>query len=66
MNRTYDAMVFQQAEKGYLVYIAELKLLTNIKTTARLQIKTIVQCKIYVFQKKDSITQKIKVDLIEN
>lgn len=66
MNRTYDAMIFQQAEKGYLVYIAELKLLTKIKTTARLQIKTIVQCKIYVFQKKDSITQKIKVDLLEN
>jgi exoribonuclease R len=64
MNRTYDAMVFQQTEKGYLVYIAELKLLTKIKTTVRLQIKTIVQCKIYVFQKKDSITQKIKVDLL--
>jgi len=66
MNRTYDAMIFQQAEKGYLVYIAELKLLTKIKTPIALQIKTIVQCKIYVFQKKDSITQKIKVDLLEN
>jgi len=66
MNRTYDAMIFQQAEKGYLVYIAELKLLTKIKTPIVLQIKTIVQCKIYVFQKKDSITQKIKVDLLEN
>jgi len=59
-------MVFQQTEKGYLVYIDELKLLTKIKTTAQLQIKTIIQCKIYVFQKKDSITQKIKVDLLEN
>ena len=66
MNRVYDGMVFQQTEKGYLVYIDELKLLTKIKTTAQLQIKTIIQCKIYVFQKKDSITQKIKVDLLEN
>lgn len=66
MNRVYDGMVFQQIEKGYLVYIDELKLLTKIKTTAQLQIKTIIQCKIYVFQKKDSITQKITVDLLEN
>ena len=64
MNNTYDAMVFQQNEKGYLVYIAELKLLAKIKTTTQLQIKTVVQCKIYVFQKEDSITQKLIVDLV--
>jgi exoribonuclease R len=64
MNNTYDAMVFQQTEKGYLVYISELKLLTKIKTTKTLSIKTIIQCRIYVFQKEDSITQKIIVDLV--
>lgn len=64
MKNTYDAMVFQQTEKGYLVYISELKLLTKIKTTKDLSIKTIIQCKIYVFQKEDSITQKIKVELV--
>jgi exoribonuclease R len=64
MNNTYDAMVFQQAEKGYLVYISELKLLAKIKTTKDLSIKTMIQCRIYVFQKEDSITQKIKVDLV--
>ena len=64
MNNTYDAMVFQQNEKGYLVYIAELKLLAKIKTTKDLSIKTIIQCKIYVFQKEDSITQKLIVDLV--
>jgi len=66
MKNTYDAMVFQQIEKGYLVYISELKLLTKIKTTKQLQIKTIIQCRIYVFQKEDSITQKIVVDLATN
>ena len=66
MNHTFDAMVFQSTEKGYLVYISELKLLTKIKTTVQLQIKTIIQCKIYVFQKEDSITQKIIVDLLQN
>lgn len=64
MNRIYDGMVFQQIEKGYLVYIDELKLLTKIKTTAQLQIKTVIPCKIYVFQKKDSITQKIVVVMV--
>jgi len=64
MNNTYDAMVFQQIEKGYLVYISELKLLTKIKTTKDLSIKTIIQCRIYIFQKEDSITQKIVVDLV--
>lgn len=64
MNNTYDAMVFQQNEKGYLVYIAELKLLAKIKTTKDLSIKTVVQCRIYVFQKEDSITQKLIVDLV--
>jgi len=64
MNNTYDAMVFQRTEKGYLVYISELKLLTKIKTTKDLSIKKIIQCKIYVFQKEDSITQKIIVDLV--
>jgi exoribonuclease R len=66
MKNTYDAMVFQQIEKGYLVYISELKLLTKIKTTKQLQIKAIIQCRIYVFQKEDSITQKIVVDLVTN
>ena len=64
MKHTYDAMVFQQTEKGYLVYISELKLLAKIKTTKPLSIKTMIQCRIYVFQKEDSITQKIKVDLV--
>lgn len=62
MKNTYDAMVFQQTEKGYLVYISELKLLTKIKTTTPLQIKTMIQCRIYVFQKEDSITRKIVVE----
>ena len=64
MNRIYNGMVFQQIEKGYLVYIAELKLLAKTKTTKDLSIKTIVQCKIYVFEKEDSITQKLIVDLV--
>lgn len=64
MNHIYNGMVFQQTEKGYLVYIDDLKLLAKVKTTKDLSIKTIIQCKIYVFQKEDSITQKLIVDFV--
>jgi exoribonuclease R len=64
-NTTFQGVIFAQPSPNtYTVYIEELKTITTISDTNSYELRSKIQCKIFVFQDEDRIDKKIVMKFV--